>query len=1364
MFYRFVLTFLLLLSLAAPVAAQTPRMDRWSVTPGEAKVCTGATGGSCVTLTCGADGKLVFRVNAGGLQPGNGTMAVDGRLIGQGRFAGSRGFGSVLLDPRSNASILAALKSGNRLRVTLPGAAVDVSLGGSSAAINALVQTCSGAGPAVPVPVETNWTGGLRRADELTVQLQDIAGYDHSNKTRDMDIWGGDIRTGLQDPLLRGIRQEACERLCIATAGCRAYTWNKADGEVCFLKSGPGRMARYGGATSGLLKIPNEQHLLPPTAGPLPVIDEAVIWRAGDTAQAHAARVRALSGAQAGTCAAERAAAQALADDLEVSLPDGPFQAGAPLDLRWTGNRLAARIPIWIIASSKDPFRAAGAGAMMLGPEAPNPFGIAHGQGETRAMVSLWTRGAPEAGTVPLRPLQAGPFRVRLAVVAYLRACDEEVTLWQQADRVQVAPAPARLVVGTPLSRADLTHSLDVPALNRRVSAGKARFRITALTDGAEVVERAGSGARLSPTGRFLTVGHDGRIEVIDLIDGATVARITSASETFFWGAGDSVVVGSTAPWAAVDMAFPFAERLLFERQTTGPSCCWISPEATHVSVDLHNGVAVLRGSAGFAMAAIQGNPLLRELSGNAYGASRGWSAPLQAIHMRSLGLVAPIPVAVGYNIPGGSQGMGPMIVETGQPITRQGAEDRIEIASIFRSAGGAVSGEVGAFERIGLTLAPSIAAEDLLTPAERGYEEADTLQQRGAMRKAAWQAALTRVGARAGWRFDLVDTPGNNYNTSNCFDFLGDPETLVNGHPVPGELTPDPGQDMTAPGHLGLPGDEMSQILRLPLADRDILIGRVECTSGATGGTLRGISGLFVLELRPGRQPLVMQTELVNASSYMANERVPQFQDHAIQARLYDRHLLVYTPGAGGIALIDLDRDIGGEPMRLLTGLPSGDLLTDAFLTEDRQSIVQMNSDGSFHLWRVANGENLLSGRIVEDEIALWNPAFQFDATAEAASLIDLRFPGLDAQFSLDRFGAQLFVDDLMTRTMAGDVPAAPQLAIPPDLSGSIRAAGDRIRLQFTVSRDRAAQVVELFQDGALTDWIELTPGQYDYEVTTLRLPGTRYAALVARSEAGLASQALVEDLGSTQPGGTNRALAVAVDLYADDGLGNLNYAKADADRVMRALSTLPEGAPGYERPVFVGGRRADPGDVLTALDRALDGLGADGHLTLFFAGHGLQGADGQYYLAMHKTRLDDLPGTALRFDDIAERLRDTQARVTILIDACHSGEAGNGLFATNDGALSGLSGLPQNVTILAASKGRQFSIEADALQGGLFSVALERVLTSERAAHDANGNGRIEASELAEGLRRIVSGQSEGRQVPWMTKGRIVGDHALY
>ena len=1158
--------------------------------------------------------------------------------------------------------------------------------------------------------------------------------------TRDADLWGGDLRSGLTDPLLAGITEKQCAALCLATQNCGAFTYNRTNGETCFLKTGGGRLTRFAGATTGVL---NRQHLElppPPTRGPAAVLDDGVQWRDGDTLAGYAARIRQLSQPLGRDCRAERDDLAQLVGEISANLPDATAVAGQAVTFGWGGNVLVERIPVWVMLRTPGPARFEGVGVVPLGPVSPNPFGLETGAGETRALVALAARGAGVSGTMNVRPLRAGTLPVTLTLVAFLRACEEEVLLAETAVELEVAPAPAQIVIGTGLGQRDLTHALDLPEFDRRIELSETRVRVETLSDGTEIVERDGRDAHLSPTGRFLSVFADNRHAIIDVIDGAEVTSVQSETGQMRWGAGDAVVFGSVSPWGKVDLALPFGERLVVENQLTGPSCCVASPDMAQISVDLENGILAVRGNQGHWFGPIQGNALSKEYAGDGYSSSGAFSGALQLVASSSMGTVAPVSVALGHDVPGGAV-PSRSVLSVATPITRPAAEAPRQLASLTRGAGG---GTVGTFERIGIEVLEGLAS----TPIIDGYvEHIDNRYKpdRSPEVLGAIHSALEQLASPHGWSFNLLNEPPQQYHASDCFAYLTGGEAESTGQ-----------TEFAQAGAIAVPAT-VFEIDVIERASHPLLIGRAECSAGATLGSLRGRNMLFVADLS-GPQPPSINELAVMEASWLGNNRTPQFQEAPVIARLFDRTLLLFTPGNGGIAVFDLDLS---EVTQVWHGLPSGDLMEDAFLTQDLRHVLQANRDGGFYVHRISDGAKVLAGRIVDDEIAVWTPDYRFDATSEAAQSIDLRFPGIDGQFSLDRFDPVLHAPGLAQRALAGDLPGAQNVPVPPALTARLSAEGGAVRIEAHLIEPRGAVVLRVLQDGVETDRVPIAADTVSTEVA--RLPGARHASVVAVTVDGLTSNPVSADLGPETAGGIRRVLAVAVDLYADERLSDLNYAKADADRLMQTFSAMPVGVPGFEEPRFVGGRRAGPDDVLTAINDTLAGLGPADHAVLFFAGHGLE-TEGDFYLALSGTDPERLAETALQWDAVAARIAASPARVTVLIDACHSGAAGTGLFATNDSAVGGLARLPANLTVLAASKGRQQSIEAPEVAGGLFSVALQRVLLTERAQHDVDGNGRIEVSELANGVRRIVEGQSGGLQVPWLTRSRIGGDHALF
>lgn len=1316
-------------------------------------------------MSCRDDGKI--DLNFRGLPAGFGQLFVDRRQVGSGNWTLINGVSSIHIDPVATGGILAAMRRGSRLDMQISGRSATFGLNGSSEAISSLLATCrSGSASQQFGSADQAFK---RFPNEATMTFADPGDpFDVFQRTNNADISGGDIRNGLNDPLLRGMTERQCAALCQITGDCGAYTWNGRNGDVCFLKTGRGRMSRYRGAVSGVLSGEPTRLPPPPTRGPGPVIDERVTWRDGDTEESYTRRVREAAAPLGRSCEAERSDLASLAETLRFSLPQGTARVGETYAVEWSGNALIERIPVWVMVSTPSLVRFSGDGFFALGPEAPNPFGIAPGKGESRAMVALWARGAGTSGTIHLDPLRAGDMPVNIRLVAYLRACQQEVTLKEQTQAVRVSPAPAELVVGTPASRADLTHAFDVPKFDRRVELNETRLRISVISDGTEIIERAGKDVALSPTQRFLTIAQGATRDVIDLVDGKTIA--TSKAYITSWALGDSLYIASDFPYGQIYIRSTFSNSVQIDHGASGPSCCmaFSFDEKAPANVkgrmgyDIENGIVTVLGrdsgssfplqvpSYEFAVAASTGDRQIMTPG------TRLRISPARDLALRSFGLVSPFTSLARTSETRASSGVD---TDTRQYESDGQKLNPLEITAIrlnnreidlehiqhFSASSPTFDAETN-LERLSIGISNNHLPPLVLKNDWASYLDGEPTLKRSEQ----FFRQLKNDTKAAGWNI-LWTTAQERFERSSC-QHVGFSDYDI--------------KTRNRDAALSLPR-EFSGAQRLQGDGKTVWVLSFACEYGGTLGSLGLVSAMLILDLSKPQpvtaNQLVILTADQNGGKYLS-ERL--FQSGHLKSSFTGSLLVISSSYTSGILVYDLD---AGETLRMWRDLPSGDLLQDARLTEDGRHVVQMNSDGGFHVHRIDDGETVLHGRIVEDEVAVWTDDFQFDATAEAASRIDLRFPGLDGQFSLDRFEPVLYVPGLAQKVLGGDViPPAQDLDVPPDISGTVTLEGGEIVANIAIDPSRGATQLRVYQDGVQTHYTPLTASPQGGLIRVPRLPGTRYAAIVAANENGLVSLPIHADLGLEIPGGIRRALAVGVDVYTDASLPDLNFAQYDADQIIGTLLELPATVPQFEEPVFLGGRRATPDNVLSAIDDLLDGLGASDHAVLFFAGHGVQDTDGAFYMAMHNTILTDLPNTALPWDAVAKRLAQTRARVTILIDACHAGAADGVAFATNDGAVSGLSSVPSNVTILAASKGRQLSIEAaksgTGKGGGMFSVALRDVLVEKRHQYDKNGNGRIEASELADSVTNLVRQRTNGQQVPWMTKGRTVGDHAIF
>ena len=235
---------------------------------------------------------------------------------------------------------------------------------------------------------------------------------------------------------------------------------------------------------------------------------------------------------------------------------------------------------------------------------------------------------------------------------------------------------------------------------------------------------------------------------------------------------------------------------------------------------------------------------------------------------------------------------------------------------------------------------------------------------------------------------------------------------------------------------------------------------------------------------------------------------------------------------------------------------------------------------------------------------------------------------------------------------------------------------------------------------------------------------------------------------------------LAVGTDRYEDARLPDLAFAAADARNLVQGLAAAPTRYYSAVETRLIE-NEPDLGDRLPIeLERMRVAAKPGDTVLIHFAGHGLLDEKGRFYLAGGATKGADIAGTALAWDDVVSRLARFEARVVVLLDACHSGAAD---AATNDDAVDVLlasSNLP--FAVLSASKGRQPSLESKLFGGGIFTTTVLDALTS--ADTDIDGNGTVELAELFAVAKRGVVAATDGRQTPWLARSRFVGEVPLF
>jgi uncharacterized caspase-like protein len=238
--------------------------------------------------------------------------------------------------------------------------------------------------------------------------------------------------------------------------------------------------------------------------------------------------------------------------------------------------------------------------------------------------------------------------------------------------------------------------------------------------------------------------------------------------------------------------------------------------------------------------------------------------------------------------------------------------------------------------------------------------------------------------------------------------------------------------------------------------------------------------------------------------------------------------------------------------------------------------------------------------------------------------------------------------------------------------------------------------------------------------------------------------------------------AIVVGVDTFTEPEL-TLKFAKADAGRLAAALQC---NAGGYYRQTHVRpllDQQATPQAILGSLREAVSAAGSADTIVFSFAGHGMSSSNA-YYLTAAGFRSTDFQRTGLSWSEIAKVLGSAKARILVLLDACHSGLAGSEGFATNDDVASALlHGARAPMLLLAASKGRQPSLEDPQWGGGIFTHALVEVIQNDRRRYNSNRSGVLDVSELFRAVRIIVGDATDERQQPWLARHDMIGDFAL-
>ena len=452
---------------------------------------------------------------------------------------------------------------------------------------------------------------------------------------------------------------------------------------------------------------------------------------------------------------------------------------------------------------------------------------------------------------------------------------------------------------------------------------------------------------------------------------------------------------------------------------------------------------------------------------------------------------------------------------------------------------------------------------------------------------------------------------------------------------------------------------------------------------------------------------------------------------------------------------------------------LPNATATKSLSITNNGKLFIVVNSNGQLYFYNTDSGKQVLSGYYVDDELVIYDPHGYYMSTYEGSQFVFLKFPGLPGYLPFKQFAKTLSRPDIIIKGMyfGTEGEAEPELSPPPRLALATQASlgtPGALHLAITINSTRELARLLLFVDGQL--WNERAIGgrELGIEEDVFVPAQSRWLTAVAVDSSGSESVPTAVDIPRDHRPSTRKLFVAAIGTNTYLNLPRdqqLRFAVDDARKFVSAIKTQNSGYyEAVESATFLDARGLKK-ELPKKLRWISQAAAQDDTIMLFVSGHGYRDpSNNRLYLVLAETELHRLEETSLSWDEVAQTLDGTKARIIVFIDACHSGAIPNG--GTNDEITGALSNRQVRFTVIAAAKGRQESIEKEARGGGggIFTSAVVGAITRNRAAIDTNRNGVIELSELYGKVKPGVLAATQGKQTPWLARVDMVGEVPLF
>jgi hypothetical protein len=441
-------------------------------------------------------------------------------------------------------------------------------------------------------------------------------------------------------------------------------------------------------------------------------------------------------------------------------------------------------------------------------------------------------------------------------------------------------------------------------------------------------------------------------------------------------------------------------------------------------------------------------------------------------------------------------------------------------------------------------------------------------------------------------------------------------------------------------------------------------------------------------------------------------------------------------------------------------------------------------HSGGTLRWYRMSDGEVLLSFYLHPDKKrwVLWTPSGYYDASPGAEDLIGWHLnqgPDKEALFyPASQFRRRFYRPDVidlilqtydeteaLTQANAARGTAKPEMEIvkmlPPIATITSPASGSRtssrtVTLRYSLITAPDAPVTQVWATVDGTRGLKpVTPQAGSDGTLTVEIPESSCTVtLFARNQHGTSqgSSIRLEWAGQKPtPNLLNKpnlyVLAIGVSDYANPNY-KLNFAHKDAQDLAAALAKQKGKVFGQVETHVVTNAEANQMRIRKELSWLKKSTTQYDLAVVFFAGHGKQDANGDFYFFTHETDLDDLSATGLPNSLLINDFQNIPGKALMFMDACHSGSLAKKSFRAPDmnQVLNDFAQAQGKITF-SSSTGRQLSQEDATWGNGAFTKALVEGLNGQG---DQDKDGIITVKELDLYITKRVKTITNGEQSP--------------